>query len=72
MTNTCTYRIGGNNDAAKAAYMEWMESGEMNSLVHREELTNSWDDLNPVEQERWRAIFRAGHRAYRNFILENG
>jgi hypothetical protein len=69
MANTCAYRVGGNDDAAEAAYVEWMES-----LGHESETgpEDSWDDLNPVEQERWRAIFRAGHRAYRNFVKENG
>lgn len=66
MPNTCVYRYQATEDAAQESYMEWRESTEDDAEIPE------WNDLTLEDQERWKAIFRAGHRAYRRYIRDVG
>lgn len=60
MADVCAYRAGGAAVAAKAAYVEYMGGGDL--------ADERWEAAPDDVKDMWRDIFRAGHRAYREYI----
>ncbi len=66
MAYVCAYRAAGNDAAAKALYVSYMEQLSFDD----KDIEAKWESMSKLDREPWRNMFRAGHQAYRKVIQE--